>query len=54
MICPFCKGTGMVNLSHFPRSSGGWMDEDYIFSGIKSGACNWSDTFEDTPPLNNE
>ena len=37
-ICMVCKGTGMVQLSNFPTSTGGRMNERYIMSGIECGA----------------
>lgn len=48
MDCPQCKGTGMVQLPHFPGNSGGWLDEKYIFSGIECGACNGSGKIPDS------
>ena len=33
--CAVCKGTGLVQLPHFPSATGGWIDEKYITSGIE-------------------
>jgi len=46
-ICMVCQGTGMVQLSNFPTSTGGRMNDRYIMSGIECGACHGSGRISD-------
>lgn len=42
MDCPVCKGSGVLALPHAPTVGGGWLDQKYVFSETKCGACGGS------------
>jgi len=48
MICKQCNGTGMIQIPHVPGASGGWLDEQYIYSGIECTVCNGSGSVDDS------
>ena len=50
MYCTNCKGSGMVPPAHFPRSRGGWMDREVIFTGIPCAVCGGSGRVDEAVP----